>query len=340
MRTETRTLFNAYLDQLAKLNGIPDARQKFAATPAVEQKLEERIQDSSDFLSRINVFGVDNQSGEKVGIDVGSTIASTTDTGSGAEREPVDPSNLDAHGYMCTQTNFDTALRYAKLDAWRHLRDFQAKIRNAILKRQALDRMMIGFNGISRAATSDRAANQLLQDVNIGWLQKWRLHAADQVMDESEEGSGVVGYGSGAAATYQSLDALVYDASESLIDPQYRDGTDLVAIVGRDILHDKYFPLINQDHKPTEVKAMDLILGAKRIGGLPAMRASGFPAGKILITPLTNLSIYWQRESRRRLVQDNPKRDRIENYESVNEAYVVEDYRAGCLIENITEINA
>ncbi|NAJ34909.1 capsid protein, partial [Escherichia coli] len=34
-------------------------------------------------------------------------------------------------------------------------------------------------------------------------------------------------------------------------------------------------------------------------------------------------------------VIDNPKRDRIENFESVNEAYVVEDYRCAALVENI-----
>ncbi|ECZ9301754.1 capsid protein, partial [Salmonella enterica subsp. enterica serovar Typhi] len=37
----------------------------------------------------------------------------------------------------------------------------------------------------------------------------------------------------------------------------------------------------------------------------------------------------------RRSVIDNPKRDRIENFESVNEAYVVEDYRCAALVENI-----
>ncbi|MHB0564152.1 P2 family phage major capsid protein, partial [Escherichia coli] len=36
-----------------------------------------------------------------------------------------------------------------------------------------------------------------------------------------------------------------------------------------------------------------------------------------------------------RSVIDNPKRDRIENFESVNEAYVVEDYRCAALVENI-----
>ncbi|WP_139768579.1 P2 family phage major capsid protein, partial [Salmonella enterica] len=39
--------------------------------------------------------------------------------------------------------------------------------------------------------------------------------------------------------------------------------------------------------------------------------------------------------TRRRSVIDNPKRDRVENYESVNEAYVVEDYDGACLVENI-----
>lgn len=40
------------------------------------------------------------------------------------------------------------------------------------MKRQALDRIMIGFNGVKRAKTSDRDANPMLQDVNKGWLQK------------------------------------------------------------------------------------------------------------------------------------------------------------------------
>jgi len=55
----------------------------------------------------------------------------------------------------------------------------------------------------------------------------------------------------------------------------------------------------------------------------------------MLITRLDNLSIYVQDDTRRRSIIDNPKRDRVENLESVNEAYVVEDYDCTCLIENI-----
>ncbi len=44
------------------------------------------------------------------------------------------------------------------------------------------------------------------------------------------------------------------------------------------------------------------------------------PDGTLLITPPENLSIYWQRGSRRRYLRDEPKRKRVENYESSNDA--------------------
>ena len=48
-------------------------------------------------------------------------------------------------------------LTYAKLDLWAKFQDFQVRIRDAIVKRQALDRIMIGFNGVKRAKTSNRS---------------------------------------------------------------------------------------------------------------------------------------------------------------------------------------
>lgn len=92
---------------------------------------------------------------------------------------------------------------------------------------------------------------------------------------------------------------------------------------------------LNREQPNSEALAADLIISQKRIGGLAAVQAPFFPANAILITRLDNLSIYWLEESRRRSVIDNPKRDRVENFESVNEAYVVEDYDCVALIENI-----
>lgn len=140
----------------------------------------------------------------------------------------------------------------------------------------------------------------------------------------------------GKGGKYANLDALVMDAVNELIDPIFQDDAELVVICGRELLSDKYFPLVNKDQANTEALAADLIISQKRMGGLQAVRAPSFPANAVLITRLDNLSIYWQEDTRRRSVIDNPKRDRIENFESVNEAYVVEDYRCVALVENIT----
>lgn len=338
MRNETRLLYAAYLSQIASLNGVADAGQVFNVDPTIQQTLETRMQESSDFLGRINIIGVNELKGQKVGIGVSSTIAGRTDTTGNGERSPRDVSGLDSQTYECKQTDFDTAIRYALLDAWAKFPDFQAKLRDAIVKRQALDRLMIGFHGTSAAATTDRTAHPNLEDVNIGWLQQYRSNAASRVMDEVVAGSGKVVVGAGG--DYKNLDALVYDAVSNLIDPWHRKDPGLVAVVGRGLLHDKYFPLVNADQPSTEKLATDIILSQRRLGGLQVAEVPYIPDGTLLITSLENLSIYWQEGGRRRHVVENPKKNRIENYESSNDAYVVEDYGLGCLIENIAEPEA
>ncbi|MGL5664518.1 MAG: phage major capsid protein, P2 family [Shewanella sp.] len=340
MRNETREKFNNYTKTIREINGVSDESKKFTVAPSVEQTLEERIQESSEFLSMINVVGVPEQEGEKLGLGINSTVAGTTDTTKG-DRQAVDPTDLTGNRYRCEQTNYDTALRYPKIDAWAKFKDFQTRIRDAIMQRQALDRIMIGFNGVSRAATSNRATNPKLQDVNKGWLQKLREDKPENVLDEVKEGSGVIKVGAGVtlADGYNNLDALVMDLTE-LLGPTYRDDTELVAIVGRKLLHDKYFPMVNKDQVPSEKMSADVIISQKRMGGLPAVRVPSFPENAVMVTRLDNLSIYWQEGTRRRTILDNAKRDQIENFESVNEAYVVEDYEGAALAENIQLVEA
>jgi hypothetical protein len=76
-----------------------------------------------------------------------------------------------------------------------------------------------------------------------------------------------------------------------LIDPIFQDDADLVVICGRELLSDKYFPLVNKEQANTEALAADLIISQKRMGGLQAVRAPSFPANAVLITRLDNLSI-------------------------------------------------
>jgi P2 family phage major capsid protein len=334
MRNDTRQAYNQYTQRIASLSGVSSAAESFAVAPSVQQTLESQMQESSEFLNRINVIGVDELKGEKVGLGVSGPIAGRTDV-SANDRAPRDLTSLDGNAYECFSTEFDTFISWSKLDAWAKFPDFQVRLRNAVLRQQALDRIMIGFNGTSAAAASDRALNPLLQDVNIGWLELYRRNAAERVLAEVVAASGKVTVG--ASGDYANLDALVFDVVNELIEPWYRESTDLVALMGRKMLADKYFPIISTHAEtPTENRALDLIISQKRVGGIQAVRAPFVPDGKMMITSLENLSLYYQRGSRRRYIKDEPKRKRVENYESSNDAYVVEDYGYGCLVENIT----
>ncbi|CAI1572461.1 phage major capsid protein, P2 family [Serratia proteamaculans] len=345
MRKQTRFKFNAFMSRIAELNGIDtgDLDKKFSVEPSVTQTIMTRVQDSSTFLTRINILPVREMKGEKIGMDVTGTIASTTDTAGGDERETADFATLDAEGYFCQQVNYDFHIRYNTLDLWARYQDFQTRLRDAIVKRQALDRIMIGFNGTHRAKTSNRIKFPLLQDIAPGWLQKYRDNAPSRVMSKitGEDGSVVsdkIRVGTGG--DYANLDALVMDATNNLIAPWYQEDPELVVICGRQLLADKYFPLVNQEQPNSEAMAADLIISQKRIGNLPAVRVPYFPADALLITRMDNLSIYWQEDTQRRHMVENSKRDRIENYESINEDYVVEDYACGALVENITLLPA
>ncbi|WP_211465684.1 phage major capsid protein, P2 family [Collimonas silvisoli] len=330
MKKITRVAFDKYTARLAQLNDTGSVAQTFGVDPSVQQRLETKIQESSEFLGKINIIGVTELEGDKLGLGMSGPIASRTNTDK-ADRKTRDLSTLDSQRYRCEKTNFDTHIKYQTLDAWAKFPDFQQRIANTVLQRQALDRMVIGFHGTSVAADTDIEKNPMLEDVNIGWLEHYRKQAPQRVMHEGKETGKVV---IGAGGDYANLDATVYDAL-TLLDPWYQKDNGLVAIVGRALLHDKYFPLVNTKQAPTETLAADIVISQKRIGGLQAVTVPYFPDNTILITRFDNLSIYWQEGGRRRRVVDEAKRDRIENYESSNDAYVVEEFGLGAMIENI-----
>ncbi|WP_312146930.1 MULTISPECIES: phage major capsid protein, P2 family [Stutzerimonas stutzeri subgroup] len=336
MRNETRKLFNGYLQQVAKLNGVDNATEKFNVTPTVQQKLETAIQEASGLLKSINIIGVEQQEGEALLLGVNGPIASRTNTKSGGRRNPADRSDLTKDAYSCKQTNFDSAFPYALIDAWAKFPDFQVRLSGSITERQALDRIMIGFNGTSAAATSDIAANPLLQDVNIGWLQKIRTGAADRVLDEVVDASGKVTVG--ATGDYKTLDGVVFDAVQ-MLDPWHRSHPNLVVMVSRDLLHDKLLAAVEKGAASNqEENAADQIVTKARLGGLPIVDAPFFPSGTVLVTTLSNLSIYFQEGARRRHVKDEPEYDRIADYQSSNDAYVIEDFGLVALVENIEAV--
>lgn len=328
MDNETRIAFEAYQARQAELNGVTSSTVQFAVAPSVEQKLEEKIRESADFLNQVNIVPVKQQKGEKLGMDLTGPVAGRTNTKE-KDREPRDLLGIDEQGYEVVKTNFDTYVRYNTLDMWAKFPDFQTRLRNKVTQQIARDRLMIGFNGVNPAANTDVIANPLLQDVNTGWLQHIRNQAPARVMTGMKVDPDTAG------ADYVSLDAMVFDGMNNLLDEWYRQATDLVIIVGGGLVTEKYLGLINSAKAPTEINALETLMLTRTIGGRKAIMVPFFPARSLLVTSLSNLSIYWQEGTRRRQIVDNPKRDQIEDYQSVNECYVVEDYGKACLFDDI-----
>ncbi|WP_021024754.1 phage major capsid protein, P2 family [Comamonas sp. B-9] len=335
MKNPTREKFNGYLAQQASLSGVTDATKKFNIAPSVQQTLENRVQESSAFLKKINIVPVDEMSGDRLGLGIAGPIASRTDTSGNGERKAKEVHDLKDKTYECKQTNYDTALRYNTLDMWAKFKNFQTKLSDAIVNQCALDRIMIGFNGTHAAPTTDLDANPKLQDVNKGWLQDLRENAPERVMARGKAVGKVVVGGPVADRDYKTLDGLVYDARHKLIDEKFTESGDLVAIVGRDLMHDKLFPIVDGQDAPTEMLAASIVVSQQRLGGLQAVSVPGFPPKAVMVVSFDNISIYYQEGKRRRAVIDNPKKDQIETYESSNDAFVIENLEKACLVENI-----
>lgn len=108
-------------------------------------------------------------------------------------------------------------------------------------------------------------------------------------------------------------------------------------LVDRSLLHSKFLANIEGASDNENELAASQIIAKARLGGLPIEDAPFFLDKAIMVTTLKNLSIYWQISARRRHLKDEPERDRIADYQSSNDAYVIEDFGLGAIVENIEE---
>lgn len=341
---EANKAYLSYLDNQARLNhAVRDGKSlQFSVDPSVQQKIEKAVMESNPFLKEINSFGVTEQKGSTILIASNQPIASRN-TSTTDRREPAQAFGMEENTYACEQTNFDSMIPYTQLDAWAGHPQFQSLINQQIIQREGLDRLMIGFNGVKCAAKSDRQKNPLLQDVNIGWLQLVRERAPQRVMKNitltsRDEDGKIIKKG-----RYANIDAVVYDAVNNLIDPWHRNAAGLVAIVGRQLVTQKNFKIINQHSQQNpnmELMAGKELMKLSSVGGIPSVQVPYFPDGAVLITTMKNLSIYWQKGKLNRFIKNEPEYNRIATYAQSNDGYAVEDYGLACLIEGITYAEA
>ncbi|WP_236181531.1 phage major capsid protein, P2 family [Pseudomonas sputi] len=316
---------------IAETYGVELASKMFSVEPSIAQELNDAITAKSDFLQRINVIPVTEIKGEKVFIGVSGPVTGRTNTKT-TDRVAKDASALDNSTYELSSTESDVGLPYAKIDAWAKFPDFHQRYSAAVQKQIALDRIMVGFHGEKAAAQTDIEAFPMLQDVNKGWLQQLREQAPQQVLKEGKT-PGKVTLGPGG--DYENLDALVHDTKQ-MVDERLRDAGDLVAIIGSDLLAaDKAKLYAKQGDTPTEKERIEDAQVIATYGGLPSFSLPFFPVNAVLVTSWDNLSIYFQDSSWRKQTVDNPKRSRVEDYNSRNEGYVIEQLEKIALTENV-----
>ena len=318
-------------DAIAETYGVERASKMFSVDPSVAQELNDAITAKADFLERINIVPVSEIKGEKVFIGVNGPVTGRTNTKT-TDRQAKDASALENTTYELVDTQSDVGLPYAKIDAWAKFPDFQDRYSAAVQKRIAQDRIVIGFHGTIAAIQTDLEANPKLQDVNKGWLQQLREQAPQQVLKEGATPGKVT---LGAGGDYANLDALVHDTKQ-MVDEILREDGDLVAIIGTDLLAaDKAKLYTKQGDTPTEKERIENAQVIATYGGLPAFSVPNFPVNAVLVTSWDNLSIYYQDTSWRKQTVDNPKRSRVEDYNSRNEGYVIEQMEKIALTENV-----
>lgn len=228
--------------------------------------------------------------------------------------------------YHCQQINIDAFLSYGRIDAHNLENDLQNHIEKLLADSVMRSLLMVGFNGEARKGISSNAEeNPLGQDVQKGWLQKIR--------EQGENPNAYLNKASvSKAGKYKSVNALIKHGLKQ-ITPHYAGAGDMVAICGRNVIADD---ILQSNHSDlTEDLGDFLTLCQNAKGGLKAISVPYFPNNAILITRLDNLAVYYQVGTLRSLMIDESEGDRIKTYNSLNVDFIVEDFNACCLIENV-----
>lgn len=310
---------------------VQSVTKQFAVEPSVEQRLQDKIVEQSTFLPLINVIGVAELQGQNILGSATGPVSGRTDTSiDGHERKPRNVLGLEPYKYLLHQINSDVFMAYATMDAWAKFPDFHERYTRHVQNRIACDREIIGWYGKLAAADTDIAANPLLQDVAPGWLQYMRDNKTENIVSH---GGVADALRIGPDGDYENLDLAANDLLQGI--PKWKRH-DLVVLVGDELItHERTMLLKAVKNIPTEKNAMNTAMTT--IGGLPWLTPSNYPGRGLVITSLKNLSIYYQDGSWRRQVKDKPSKDRVEDYNSRNEGYVVEDVEAfvGVEFENV-----
>lgn len=335
MKERTRLKFSKIQDAMCKAYALKTTKEAFAVSEPMETRLNSAIQNSSQFLQRISMLPVTDRKGQAVTLGIYSPLAKRTDT-SNKDRTATPMTAPDGIEYECKLTEFDVSFSYDLLDAWARFDNFMDLYMQQVYRRIALDRILVGWRGESIAPETNLQTNPDLEDVNLGWIHLLKTYMKEHYLQESTASSGKITLG--ASGDYKNLDALVYDVY-CMIDDAQRTGSE-VAIVGRHLIaNDMGKALATCAYDPRQKAQVDEL--DRSYGGLPAITVPGFPDKGVMVTDTENLALYYQEGKTRRQMADYPKRNRVEDFISSNDAYMIENLKgvAGIEAANVELVN-
>ncbi|PSW05646.1 phage major capsid protein, P2 family [Photobacterium lipolyticum] len=316
-----------YCQAVASDAGVSDPSKQFAIAPPIETRLRQAIMESDAFLGMISMQSVDQIKGQVV--DVGTGALLTGRVKDGRFRKKL---GIDGNTYELVETDSCAAVTWAMLTQWANAGtsgQFVKLMNTAISRNFALDMLRVGFHGKTIADTTDPAANPNGEDVNKGWLTIVKEKKAAQVL-----AAATLDPTGATVDSYKNLDSLVNDLINTTIHETYQNSTDLVVIVGRDLVASEQHRLLESATVPTEHKAAQSL--AKTIAGKVAYTPPFFPANQIWVTNLKNLQILTQKGTQWRKARNEEDRKQFENSYLRMEGYAVGDFDKFAAIEAVT----
>ncbi|WP_419634084.1 P2 family phage major capsid protein, partial [Thiolapillus sp.] len=142
MREVTRQKFTALHDAMKRSYGLKEGNEAFSISEPMETRLNDAVQESSEFLNRITMLPVVDRKGQSLSLGIYSPIAKRTNTAN-KDRTATPVSAPDGAEYECKLTEFDQSFSYDLLDAWARYDNFMERYMTQVYRRIALDRILV-----------------------------------------------------------------------------------------------------------------------------------------------------------------------------------------------------
>ncbi|MFA0114230.1 P2 family phage major capsid protein [Vibrio sp. 10N.261.46.E11] len=329
MNIETIKKLNQYRSDKQKKYNTDDQDGMFNVDASQATLEIESIRQTDEFLSRVNLVSVGLLVGEGIGLGSGKLIAARVDTLRGGTRTARKIKPDVAMQYECHQINFDCAISFETMDAYAHHDNFSDCLEREIRKHSNLDLIRVGFFGKQAADNSNVTLNPNGEDVTKGWIQALRDNRPESILEKKGYPVNI-----GQGGDYLTVNDAVC-AVKDKVAARHRDVNDLVVLLGSDLVaHDRASFYQKQIDPKQPVHQIELRQIKESYGAMPAFMPSCFPARGIMVTSFDNLSIYFLNHSfRRSFGKRNDSKNLIENFESAQVCYVIEQLDKAAAIE-------